>query len=110
LCDFAQSVEILPVSEEDARAYACNALTVGERWLAPKGISAELRERVAKTGLSIVELDLAELFGKGGGGPRCLVNVLPAALDAPAELRYEEARAGIATRIAGYPQEAPTES
>ena len=72
---FARGVEVVPVSEADARAYACNALAVGTTWLVPRGVSDELLKRVASFGLEIVELDLSELFGKGGGGPRCLVNV-----------------------------------
>ena len=73
---FAPDVELLPVDEADARAYACNALQVGERWLYPRGVSTVLQARLTRRGLHPVELDLAELFGKGGGGPRCLVNVL----------------------------------
>jgi N-dimethylarginine dimethylaminohydrolase len=73
---FAKGVEVVAVSEADARAYACNALAVGTKWLVPRGVSDDLLKRVASFGLEIVELDLSELFGKGGGGPRCLVNVV----------------------------------
>ena len=72
---FAAGVEVVPVSEADARAYACNALACGKTWLVPRGVSDALLKRVQSFGLDIVELDLSELFGKGGGGPRCLVNV-----------------------------------
>jgi N-dimethylarginine dimethylaminohydrolase len=73
---FAPGVELVPVSEADARAYACNALGVGRTWLVPTGVSSALLQRMESFGLRIVELDLSELFGKGGGGPRCMVNVL----------------------------------
>jgi N-dimethylarginine dimethylaminohydrolase len=74
---FARRVEVVPVSEADARAYACNALAVRKTWLVPRGVSDELLRRVESFGLTILEIDLSELFGKGGGGPRCMVNVLP---------------------------------
>jgi N-dimethylarginine dimethylaminohydrolase len=101
---FASGVEIIEVSEADALAYACNALAVGNRWITPAGVSEPLRSRLSYLGLEIVELELAELFGKGGGGPRCLVNELfgvgPLAGVAP----YPNQRADIAARIDRYPE------
>jgi N-dimethylarginine dimethylaminohydrolase len=68
--------EVLPVDEEDALAYACNSLCVNGTLLVPAGLSAGLRGNIVKRGFVVEELDLPELFGKGGGGPRCLVNQL----------------------------------
>lgn len=102
---FARDVELLPVDEADARAYACNALCVGERWLHPRGISTVLRGRLERRGLVPVELDFAELFEKGGGGPRCLVNAL-GALPLPEALCLATQRRFLAELKALYPKAA----
>jgi len=68
--------DVLAVEEEDALAYACNSLCVNGTVLMPAGVSAGLRGQIIRRGFVIEELDLPELFGKGGGGPRCLVNEL----------------------------------
>jgi N-dimethylarginine dimethylaminohydrolase len=98
----APDVEVLPVSEADALAYACNALPVGTDLIAPSGLSADLRERLSARGVRVVEIALPELFGKGGGGPRCLVNELRG-LDAPVPdaARW---RPAIEASLAGYPE------
>jgi N-dimethylarginine dimethylaminohydrolase len=68
--------DVLPVDEEDALAYACNSLCVNGTVLVPSGLSTGLRGNILRRGFAVEELDLPELFGKGGGGPRCLVNQL----------------------------------
>ena len=68
--------EVLAVDEEDARSYACNSLAIDGTILMPLGLSTGLRGQLLRRGFSIEELDLSELFGKGGGGPRCLINEL----------------------------------
>jgi N-dimethylarginine dimethylaminohydrolase len=73
---FLRDVEVISVEEEDALAYACNALAVNGTVLCPTGLSPGLRGNLVRRGFSIDELELSELFGKGGGGPRCLVNEL----------------------------------
>lgn len=68
LCDFAGDVVWVP--DPEARAYALNSLPVGGSIIVPRG---------ARTDFGIadqIELDLSEVCGKGGGGPRCLVNRL----------------------------------
>jgi N-dimethylarginine dimethylaminohydrolase len=70
------SAEVLPIDEDDALAYACNSLCVDGTILMPSGISTGLRGHLLRRGFKIEELELPELFGKGGGGPRCLVNEL----------------------------------
>ena len=67
---------MLAVDEEDALDYACNSLCVDGTVLMPAGLSTGLRGHLVRRGFAIEELDLPELFGKGGGGPRCLVNEL----------------------------------
>lgn len=106
---FAEGIEVIRVSEADTLAYACNALAVGERWLAPTGLSAELRRTVGARGLEVVELDLSELFGKGGGGPRCMVNELDIMTpfpEPPGEARFSTQRPRLVEAIAAYPQSA----
>jgi N-dimethylarginine dimethylaminohydrolase len=72
----APDIEVLPVSEADALGYACNALSVGGDLIVPRGLSSELLGALRERAVDIVEIELSELFGKGGGGPRCLVNEL----------------------------------
>jgi N-dimethylarginine dimethylaminohydrolase len=69
-------VEVLPIEEDDALGYACNALCVDGTVLLPAGLSTGLRGNLLRRGFKLEELALDELFGKGGGGPRCLVNEL----------------------------------
>lgn len=87
--------EIYPIHEKDALAYACNSLCVNGTVLAPKGLSEGLLEGLRRRGFAVEELDLEELFGKGGGGPRCLVNEL-GDLEIPAFARYDDLREAIA--------------
>ena len=69
-------VEVLPIDEADCLGYAANSLCVNGTILMPSGLSTGLRGNLAKRGFNLEELELGELFGKGGGGPRCLVNEL----------------------------------
>jgi N-dimethylarginine dimethylaminohydrolase len=68
--------EVLSIDEDDALAYACNSLSVNGTLLVPSGLSTGLRGSLIHRGFNVQELDFPELFGKGGGGPRCLVNQL----------------------------------
>jgi N-dimethylarginine dimethylaminohydrolase len=68
--------EVLPVDEEDALAGACSTLCVNGTLLVPAGLSVGLRGSLIHRGFVVEELELGELFGKGGGGPRALVNQL----------------------------------
>lgn len=69
LADFAGDVVWVPPDE--ARAYALNSLPCGGGLLVARGVKTDF-------GLNVIrDVDLSELCGKGGGGPRCLVNRLP---------------------------------
>ena len=97
-------VEVLPVTEADALNYACNALPMGQALIAPPGLSAELRGQLDARGVTLLEVLLGELFGKGGGGPRCLVNELRG-IDARA-LGALDWRPAVVAQVAGYPKAA----
>lgn len=97
----APDVEVVPVTRDDALAYACNALSLGAELLSPPGLSAALHETLAARGVRQVEVALDELFGKGGGGPRCLVNELRG-IDAPA-VGAQDWRSALTAMAAGYP-------
>jgi N-dimethylarginine dimethylaminohydrolase len=97
-------IEVISVEEDDALGYACNSLCVGGTVLMPTGLSTGLRGNLARRGFVIEELDLPELFGKGGGGPRCLVNELRGFVltqDAP---DYVSQRDSLHQLAAGYPE------
>jgi N-dimethylarginine dimethylaminohydrolase len=72
----SDAVEVLPIEEDDCLGYAANSLGVNGTVLMPSGLSTGLRGHLLRRGFNIEELELPELFGKGGGGPRCLVNEL----------------------------------
>ncbi len=61
----------ITVSEEDALAFACNAVVLG-RELVLNRASESLRLRLEECGFSIVEIELTE-FIKAGGAAKCLV-------------------------------------
>jgi N-dimethylarginine dimethylaminohydrolase len=106
----APDVEVIPVDERDALAYACNALSVGTDLVAAPGLSQPLRDVLSARGVRLVETAMTELFGKGGGGPRCLVNDL-GALAGEEDLRTFDARlptsqqwlAALRGSLSGYP-------
>ena len=102
--------EVVSVDEDDALNYACNSLCVNGTLLAPRGLSATLRGNLARRGITIEELDFPELFGKGGGGPRCLVNELRGFVltdDAPS---YVQLRDKLHTLAESYPESVPAPS
>ena len=86
---------------EDRGIFRANGSGWNGDLLAPSGLSAPLRAELADRGVQLVEIELAELFGKGGGGPRCLVNDLRGF---DAELPdYATWRAAIEASAEGYP-------
>jgi len=96
--------EVLPVDEADALGYACNALGVNGTILLPKGLSSKLHGELRARGFALEELDLGELFGKGGGGPRCLVNELRGVGDlSQSPARYATQREALRKLAESYP-------
>jgi len=68
--------EVIELSLEDTLAYAANGLEVNGTLIMPDGISSSLKGVLESRGFPVTVLPFHELFGKGGGGPRCQVNVL----------------------------------
>ncbi len=101
-----QYAEVLEISEADALGYACNALSLGTALLAPRGLSAALLGQLAARGVEVVPLDFAELFGKGGGGPRCLVNELRGLSALGDPWSYRLRREALAAAGSAYPTDA----
>lgn len=97
-------IEVISVEEEDALGYACNSLCVGGTVLMPTGLSTGLRGILVRRGFVIEELDLPELFGKGGGGPRCLVNELRGFVLTPDAPDYVSQRDNLHELAERYPE------
>ncbi|MDB4969380.1 MAG: amidinotransferase [Myxococcales bacterium] len=103
-------VEVLALDEADCLGYAANALCVDGTVLMPTGLSTGLRGNILKRGFNIEELDLPELFGKGGGGPRCLVNELRGFVltsDAPDYVSQRDQLHALAERYPESAEKAP---
>jgi N-dimethylarginine dimethylaminohydrolase len=98
-----REAEVLEISEGDALAYACNSLSLGGTLLVPEGLSVELSGLLMARGVELRPLDFGELFGKGGGGPRCLVNELRGLERPPTGTSYREKRGELFGAVAGYP-------
>jgi len=101
--------EVISVDEDDARAYVCNALCIDGTVLMAEGSSSGLRGTLIHRGYMIEELNLPELFGKGGGGPRCMVNELRGFVltdDAPS---YVQQREHLQALVSTYPESLPGE-
>ena len=61
----------IPVEEEDAARFACNAVNVG-RTVILNRVSERLSTALTERGFEVVQLDLSE-FLKAGGAAKCLV-------------------------------------
>jgi N-dimethylarginine dimethylaminohydrolase len=60
----------IPVSEEDATNFACNAINIGDVIILNKA-SDKLKDRLNNAGFEVIEIDLSE-FMKSGGSAKCL--------------------------------------
>jgi N-dimethylarginine dimethylaminohydrolase len=97
-------VEVFPIDEDDCLAYAANSLCVNGTVLLPTGLSTGLRGHLLRRGFTLEELDLPELFGKGGGGPRCLVNELRGFVLTPEAPDYASRRDSLYELAERYPE------
>jgi N-dimethylarginine dimethylaminohydrolase len=76
LAFLGDKTQIHTISREASLGYDTNSLQVGSTVIAPSTLSARTRTALSDFGLDIVDLDLGELFSKGGGAPVCLTNRL----------------------------------
>lgn len=102
-------IEVISVDEEDALGYACNSLCVNGTLLMPAGLSTGLRGSLLHRGFAVEELELDELFGKGGGGPRCLVNHLQGFVITDEAPNYHVKREQLHELADSYPEVSPVE-
>lgn len=68
--DHAFGEDIIWVSDEDARNFACNAISIGRNVILHRA-SAELKSALKQRGLEVIEADVSE-FLKAGGACKCL--------------------------------------
>lgn len=61
----------IPVSEQEATAFACNVVNIGETILMHK-VATDLPHRLMELGFDVTQIDLSE-FLKGGGSAKSLV-------------------------------------
>ncbi len=64
--------DLIPVSEADAKRFACNAVVLGKTVVMQAGVSASLARALTRRGFGIEPVDLSE-FLKAGGSAKCLV-------------------------------------
>jgi N-dimethylarginine dimethylaminohydrolase len=62
--------ELFPVTEAEARRFACNAFVVGKAVIVNSGCPHLVRT-LAEAGYQVHEVETTE-FLKAGGGPKCL--------------------------------------
>ncbi len=73
---FVPDAEVVEITREESLGYDTNSLQVGETLLAPSDLSETSHRAFRRLGLRVVNIELGELFGKGGGAPVCLTNRL----------------------------------
>ncbi len=104
---FAPDALLLPITREASLGYATNALQVGRTVIAPAGLPREILAFWERLGLQTVELELHELFHRGGGAAVCLTNRLwGLRLDeVPPHLRYTHQREHLHDLLTTWPEE-----
>jgi len=64
--------QAIEVSDKEAEAFVCNAITVRKTVISPIGVGEETKESLKKLGYKVLEVDMSE-FMKSGGACQCLV-------------------------------------
>uniref|UniRef100_A0A7E4ZR16 Amidinotransferase n=1 Tax=Panagrellus redivivus TaxID=6233 RepID=A0A7E4ZR16_PANRE len=64
--------DAIEVSDAEATAFVCNAITIRNAVISPIGVSATTKDALKKLGYETVEVDMSE-FMKSGGACQCLV-------------------------------------
>ncbi len=94
----------IAVGEEDALAFACNAVNLG-RTIVLNCISAELEKELRGRGFEVIQVRLDE-FLKAGGAAKCLVMKLTPKIHAKSEASDEaEPGGGVETRLIAMEEE-----
>ena len=94
---------ILQLDGEDAATFLGNSFYVesdGERFLfVADGTPEKTHDAIAEFGINVIPVDVSEFFGKGGGGPKCLVFNLGECSSFEAGLTEEESAFRYTRRI-----------
>lgn len=68
---------LIEMGDADAADFIGNSFYVetaqGRYLYTPAAIDSRLRARIEREGIHVVGVDVGEFFGKGGGGPKCMV-------------------------------------
>jgi N-dimethylarginine dimethylaminohydrolase len=64
---------LFPISADESRHYATNALPIGKTLIAPSIAPGRVLDELAALGMDLVTLKMTELCEKAGGASRCLV-------------------------------------
>lgn len=96
---------LLPISIDEAKGYATNALPVGSTLIAPTVAPQRVLDALAARGMSIVTLPMRELCEKAGGASRCLVCRVPASTAALLASDVTDALAGELAKLAAERRE-----
>ncbi len=99
-------VEVVSVDASDAEAGVCSALCVNGTVILPAGCSTAPRSVLARNGFQMVELEMPQLLGLGGGGPHALANELWGFVIGAGAPDYTKAREHIVALIDTYPEAA----
>lgn len=62
----------IAVSEAEANAFVCNAITIRDTVISPIGVSQATKDYLSARGKRVEEVDMSE-FMKSGGACQCLV-------------------------------------
>ncbi len=99
--------DVVPIEDpDDAALLATQSFAVNGHAFVPAGCSTGFRAHLVKRGFPIEEVDLPELLGKGGGGPRALVNELRGLVLSDDGPTYANRRDELAHLVETYPEKA----
>ena len=93
-----------PRRETGGRSEGVDRFIGGSLRIGPAGLSSTLRGHLVRRGFQLEELELGELFGKGGGGPRCLVNEMRGLVLNEGAPSYEALRERLHALMESYPE------
>lgn len=68
---------LVEIEEKDAKKFLGNSFYVEvdeDRFLfCPSGVRKKTQKDLSRHGIEVIPVDVSEFFGKGGGGPKCMV-------------------------------------